>query len=477
MQEDDLYKLATDELNSRNRKADLWARACALATDDVDEARYLYTNLRVEELALEHNVETGLAMDQSSPDAGSLDVEESGDVTSMEDLTASLHADDTNFSSGSGTTPAQVALARAEQKGSDTFSVFEAENSVDGTAAHPPLEDKLSSSDGELTLSLAPAGEEFFKDDPEDAELALGDLTKQAGNNHDNTIHIDAEMDKTQLQAAVAAEADPESGGSASAELLADLMVEPSEEAKQGGKPGSIAAALAATAAASGTAVAAAATTEKDAAEPNSIEDHNATVQLSESSADSTAAADADNGLQDDTDSVQVADEAIVAGSPAVAASGTLYSREEDLVEQDPENNPYGIYSDEEGVVTAVRQGGENRKAMLLTQVWFLSRGMWGMSLVYALMSLVLVVGLAILIPRCFANGATSADYLVTAGFVALALIGWFYLPYKFGNDWYELAIRKKGYNLQAVVDAHTPAAAEQEYYMQYFSNPAKNAS
>ena len=181
--------------------------------------------------------------------------------------------------------------------------------------------------------------------------------------------------------------------------------------------------------------------------------------------------------MQDDTDSVQVADEAIVAGSPAVAASGSLYSREEDLVEHDPENNPYGIYSDEEGVVTAVRQGGENRKAMLLTQVWFLSRGMWGMSLVYALMSLVLVVGLAILIPRCFANGATSADYLVTAGFVALALIGWFYLPYKFGNDWYELAIRKKGYNLQAVVDAHTPAAAEQEYYMQYFSNPAKNAS
>ena len=54
MQEEELYKLATDELNSRNRKADLWARACALATDDVDEARYLYTNLRVEELAIEH---------------------------------------------------------------------------------------------------------------------------------------------------------------------------------------------------------------------------------------------------------------------------------------------------------------------------------------------------------------------------------------------------------------------------------------
>ena len=57
MREEDLYELATDELNSHSRKADLWARACALATDDVDEARYLYTNLRVEELAIEHNVD------------------------------------------------------------------------------------------------------------------------------------------------------------------------------------------------------------------------------------------------------------------------------------------------------------------------------------------------------------------------------------------------------------------------------------
>ena len=57
MREEDLYELATDELNSRSRKADLWARACALATDDVDEARYLYTNLRVEELAIDHNVD------------------------------------------------------------------------------------------------------------------------------------------------------------------------------------------------------------------------------------------------------------------------------------------------------------------------------------------------------------------------------------------------------------------------------------
>lgn len=50
MIDEELYQQAADELNSDRRKAHIWARACALASDDHDEARYLYTNLRVEEL-------------------------------------------------------------------------------------------------------------------------------------------------------------------------------------------------------------------------------------------------------------------------------------------------------------------------------------------------------------------------------------------------------------------------------------------
>lgn len=53
MIDEELYQLAADELNSDRRKASIWARACALASDDHDEARYLYTNLRVEELIAE----------------------------------------------------------------------------------------------------------------------------------------------------------------------------------------------------------------------------------------------------------------------------------------------------------------------------------------------------------------------------------------------------------------------------------------
>lgn len=50
MIDEELYQFASDELNSNRRNQELWNRACALARDDHDEARFLYKNLRVEEL-------------------------------------------------------------------------------------------------------------------------------------------------------------------------------------------------------------------------------------------------------------------------------------------------------------------------------------------------------------------------------------------------------------------------------------------
>lgn len=50
MIDEELYQRAADELNSDRRDPKLWAKACALASDDHDEARFLYTNLRVEQL-------------------------------------------------------------------------------------------------------------------------------------------------------------------------------------------------------------------------------------------------------------------------------------------------------------------------------------------------------------------------------------------------------------------------------------------
>jgi len=67
MIDEELYQKATDELNSENRRPHIWARACALANDDHDEARYLYTNLRVEELLKE-----GGESDAESPEVAAI---------------------------------------------------------------------------------------------------------------------------------------------------------------------------------------------------------------------------------------------------------------------------------------------------------------------------------------------------------------------------------------------------------------------
>ena len=53
MIDEELYQQAADELNSDRRNPHIWARRCALASDEHDEARYRYTKLRVEELMLQ----------------------------------------------------------------------------------------------------------------------------------------------------------------------------------------------------------------------------------------------------------------------------------------------------------------------------------------------------------------------------------------------------------------------------------------
>jgi len=48
MMDEELYQHAADELNNGMRQPEIWAKACELAKDDHDEARYLYTSFRVE---------------------------------------------------------------------------------------------------------------------------------------------------------------------------------------------------------------------------------------------------------------------------------------------------------------------------------------------------------------------------------------------------------------------------------------------
>lgn len=84
MIDEELYQQAADELNSDRRKPELWERAQRLAGNDHDEARFLYTNLRVEELLSEREKNGPPATEQisgHSSDPLSLSPLESDDIS------------------------------------------------------------------------------------------------------------------------------------------------------------------------------------------------------------------------------------------------------------------------------------------------------------------------------------------------------------------------------------------------------------
>jgi len=90
MIDEELYQQAADELNTDRRRAHIWARACALASDDHDEARYLYTNLRVEELIAEREAGKGSS---AADDPSVLEADEHDATLALEPV--SFEKDDT----------------------------------------------------------------------------------------------------------------------------------------------------------------------------------------------------------------------------------------------------------------------------------------------------------------------------------------------------------------------------------------------
>ncbi len=212
MREEDLYELATDELNSRNRKADLWARACALATDDVDEARYLYTNLRVEELAIEHEVDLTQANAAFTQELQEPDLTLA--LASPEGNTSSQRIPDNDDESN--LTPAQLALKRVnDSMGGDSTNQLPTGLSLQDDPASAGAQSSADKSgnakaDDELELSLdesvlvTPDGKDTKANPESDSNssgMVLGDLTSDNNAVGDNTIHIDADSSVLDIDA------------------------------------------------------------------------------------------------------------------------------------------------------------------------------------------------------------------------------------------------------------------------------------
>jgi hypothetical protein len=189
MIDEELYQQAADELNSDRRIPSLWARACALASDDHDEARFLYTNLRVEELIRER--EAGKKSAALPDDDGNTDLNDS--TLSFEKLT--LAEDD--FHSNNDL-PEDTTLSDSLASALDTENSIAADDNTPLESFNTVTMTEKPDPDAALMSDYEPDSVEY--EEPSVAEDALDLDGTLAGDvmNLDDTISDDAlDLDET----------------------------------------------------------------------------------------------------------------------------------------------------------------------------------------------------------------------------------------------------------------------------------------
>ena len=174
MIDEELYQQAADELNTDRRRAHIWARACALASDDHDEARYLYTNLRVEELIAEREANGGAAADPS--------------VLDVDEHDATLALEPVSFEEDGATEEKFGFMA------DDEFSLGESEDVPSSVSTPAGVDSSKNNNDDDL-FELLPSG--------------LGDTDSQLDDTSqlDGTAVLDLDSDDlAEFQASIPAE-------------------------------------------------------------------------------------------------------------------------------------------------------------------------------------------------------------------------------------------------------------------------------
>ncbi len=160
MIDEELYQQAADELNTDRRRAHIWARACALASDDHDEARYLYTNLRVEELIAE----------RESGGAGAIAGAQTADAEEQHDATLALEP--VSFESG---TDGEIT----DFSDDDEFTLGEADEIPSSVSAPSGMDLKHDQTSDDL-FQLLPTELDNEPDAPETFGSERADFSERA---------------------------------------------------------------------------------------------------------------------------------------------------------------------------------------------------------------------------------------------------------------------------------------------------------
>jgi hypothetical protein len=445
MIDEELYQQAADELNSDRRRAHIWARACALSKDDHDEARYLYTNLRVEELIAER--------DSGSP---------TSDDTSSLELNATVAMD-----SATDTTPKRVLPL-------DDTTDFDADSTLSLEGLSSPSDDselKMELDDDPLLQNIAssssplsPMEKEYYEKHPEQLkELEEGNFNDSlnAGekdldtilNGIDNSNYaFDDESDVitgdfTNATSAQAVLVDDEM------DWLNDDQVNDAQNQLQRFAP-------------------------QDQAEDDTDRFTQDLLRQVEDlpGQHSDVVASEDPLEESNWEPSPRANEAAVGTAAAIGAARygqvseknqthrSTHSTESSRLPIDLTNGKsgaeYTIFRRDQKV-QAVKKG-VSWSALFFTIPYLIYRQMFGTAIVYTLMSLIVAAGLIFMGLNWIDAGDSASDLtkLATLGFGLLAVIGILYIPFRHGNNWRSEKLERRGFELVARVKAGNPGKA-----------------
>jgi len=477
MIDDDLYKIATDELNSDARKPDVWARACALASDDHDEARFLYTNLRVEEMLNKDGKQRTFSTSDKHR------------TTSLQGATASQAANkdkavsnssDTvdTLESVSNSSVAPIASSRAgvdSQKAPlpteelDDFEIgdLDAPTSASGTDA---LSDKVVEFDDETMAEIAALSAENAADTDARSGIAAAQKTDGQISN--------AVADTGDTIASVFGEsaANREQNSSLDHETVVALESATGTHSATGTKS------TPAYNSSSSFEASAANTSFDSAPTDDSVHVSDYAQQPSASDVD---AHQIENDTQQKLTDLDATAEASRADSDYAAQTDTVPESQNhsssmahtDLADADQSidfDSTLGLSSEldtgigksfmvfnQHGALKAVKRG-VSWPALFFTFPWLLSKALIGTALVYAILWLVSLGGLFVTANRWLSAGADASMNikLWTGAFALLAIFGLLYIPFRYGNQWVAKKLQNRGFEYEGSVSAENKLEA-----------------
>jgi hypothetical protein len=456
MIDEELYQQAADELNSDRRRAHIWARACALSKDDHDEARYLYTNLRVEELIAERDSGSGSTVDDTN--AEDLNATLAMELDAAGDLPSSM-----DYASESVASPRVVPLDETADYDIDStismdeYSLLSSDSDLQ-LDDDPLLENIELPKINDSSAPLSPMEREYYEKHPEQ----LKELEEQSDEDLDVILTGIDNSDYANDDTSSVLTADFSDATSTQAVYVEDDMEWLENEEPTHSTQNNL---------------------QRITPQAHAHDETDRFTQDLLRQVDDLPGQHSDVVASEDSAS----EESTWEPSPRanMAAVGTAAAigaaRYGEASETNQANRPrhssgstglpidltegksgteYTIFQRDQNV-QAVKKG-VSWSALFFTVPFLIYRHMFATAIVYTIMGLIVAAGLIFMGLNWIDAGDSATDLvkLATVGFGLLAVVGLLYLPFRHGNSWRSEKLERRGFELVARVKAGNPGKA-----------------